>query len=240
MERAVMIPVSLGGSRAALRRAAVLVLALLLMTSGAAAQQGATWSFDDRPDGAPPPAFVFASGPEDQAGEWIIRREGSNGVLAQVRLGRPGAQLAVVEGTSFADLILSTRIRFAEGAGSAGLVWRYRDAENYYLAALDLRTQAIRIYRVVRGNRTRLEDEDDLELDATIWHALKVEHQGMRTRVWINGVPIANARDRTLQGAGAIGLWTAGDSVAWFDDLHVEEDLRVEPARTPERNRRRR
>lgn len=236
----VMVPVTLRGSRAALTLAAIFALASLVVTGGAAAQQGTTWSFDDQPAGKPPPAFVFAGSPRDQVGQWVIVREGSNGVLAQVQQGRPGARLAVVEGTSFADLILSTRIRFAEGAGSAGLVWRYRDAENYYLAALDLRRQAIRIYRVVRGNRTRLEDEDDLELDATIWHALKVEHQGMRTRVWINGVPIANARDRTLQEAGAIGLWTAGDAVAWFDDLHVEEDLRVEPARTPERNRRRR
>ena len=235
-----MIPVILRGSRVTLTLAAILALALLVMTSGAAAQQGSTWSFDDQPAGEPPPGFVFAGSPREQAGQWVIVREESNGVFAQVQQGTPGARLAVVGGTSFADLILSTRIRFAEGAGSAGLVWRYRDADNYYLAALDLRTQAVRIYRVVRGNRTRLEDEDDLELDAAIWHVLKVEHRGMRARVWINGVPIADTRDRTLQEPGAIGLWTTGDSVAWFDDLHVEEERRVEPARTPERNRRRR
>lgn len=137
-----MVPVTLRGSRAALTLAAIVALASLVVTGGAAAQQGATWSFDDQPAGRPPPAFVFAGSPRDQVGQWIIVREGSNGVLAQVQQGRPGARLAVVEGTSFADLILSTRIRFAEGAGSAGLVWRYRDADNYYLAVLDLRTQA--------------------------------------------------------------------------------------------------
>ena len=128
-------------SGAALTLAAILALALLVMTSGAAAQQGSTWSFDDQPAGEPPPGFVFAGSPREQAGQWVIVREESNGVFAQVQQGTPGARLAVIGGTSFADLTLSTRIRFAEGAGSAGLVWRYRDADNYYLAALDLRTQ---------------------------------------------------------------------------------------------------
>ena len=141
----VVIPVTLRGGRAALTLLPILALAPLVISGGAAAQQGATLSFDDQPAERPPPGFVFAGSPSDQVGQWVIVREDSNGVLAQVQQGPPGARLAVVESPSFADLILSTRIRFAGGAGSAGLVWRYRDADNYYLAALDLRAQAVRI-----------------------------------------------------------------------------------------------
>ena len=53
------------------------------------------------------------------------------------------------------------------------------------------------------------------------WNVLKVEHRGTRMRLLINGVPVADARDRTGQEAGAVGLWTS-DSVAWFDDLSVQ------------------
>jgi hypothetical protein len=112
------------------------------------------------------------------------------------------------------------------------LVWRYRDPDTYYLTTLDLREQEVRIYRVAAGNRTRLGDEDDLELNDNTWHLLKVEHRGTRMRVWIDGVPASDARDRTVQEPGAIGLWTTGDAAAWFDDLAVE------PA-PPERDRRR-
>jgi len=197
-------------------------LLFLFASQGSVVAQRAAWSFDDLPAGRPPAGFLFASSPKDQGGQWTVLRDGTNGVLGQLRQGQAGAQMAVVEGSSFADLVLSVRVRLLEGARSAGVVWRYHDADNYYLARLDLREQDVRIYRVVAGNRTRLEEEDDLELEAGAWHLLKVEHQGTRMRLLINGVPVADARDRAGQEAGAVGLWTTSDSVVWFDNLSVE------------------
>ncbi len=169
------------------------------------------------------PASSSPAVPRIQGSQWTVTRDGTNGVLGQLHSGQPGVQLAVVDGPAFADVVLSVRVRLVEGARSAGVVWRYRDADNYYLARLDLRrgAQDVRIYRVVAGNRTRLESEDELELQADSWHWLKVEHRGTRMRLLINGVPVGEARDRTWQEAGAVGLWTTSDSVAWFDDLTV-------------------
>ena len=113
------------------------------------------------PSGRPPAGFLFVSSPKDQSGQWTVVRDGTNSVLGQLRQGPSGVQLAVVEGLSFADLVLSVRVRLLEGARSAGVVWHYRDADNYYLARLDLREQDVRIYRVVAGNRTRLEEDLD-------------------------------------------------------------------------------
>lgn len=206
-----------------LRRAGTAISALMfsLTTAGTVVAQRAAWNFDDLPAGRPPPGFLFASSPKDQGSQWTVTRDGTNGVLGQLHSGQPGVQLAVVDGPAFADVVLSVRVRLVEGARSAGVVWRYRDADNYYLARLDLRAQDVRIYRVVAGNRTRLESEDELELQADSWHWLKVEHRGTRMRLLINGVPVGEARDRTWQEAGAVGLWTTSDSVAWFDDLTV-------------------
>lgn len=210
-------------NRSPITSAAVAALVCFVATSGSALDQRATWRFDDLPAGRPPDGFTFVSSPPNgQEGRWTVVRDGVNLVLGQLHQGRPGVRLAITEDTSYADLVLSARIRFMEGAQAAGLVWRYRDPDNYYLAQLDLREQDIRVYRVVAGNRTRLEDEDDLELDPAAWHVLKVEHSGTRIRIRINGVPVADARDRTFQEPGRIGLWTTGDSTAWFDDLLVE------------------
>jgi hypothetical protein len=196
-------------------------LIVLLATQGSGVAQRTAWSFEDFPPGRPPAGFLFASSPKDQSGQWTVVRDGTNTVLGQLRHGPSGIQLAVVEGPSFADLVLSVRVRLLEGARSAGVVWHYRDADNYYLARLDLQEQDVRIYRVVAGQRTRLEEEDDLELEAGAWHLIKVEHRGTRMRLLINGVPVGDARDRTGQEAGAVGLWTS-DSSAWFDDLSVQ------------------
>lgn len=201
--------------------AGVSALIVLLATQGSVVAQRTAWTFEELPAGRPPAGFLFAGSPKDQSGQWSIVRDGTNSVLGQLRQGQSGVQLAVVEGSSFADLVLSVRVRLLEGARSAGVVWHYRDADNYFLARLDLREQDVRIYRVVAGQRTRLEEEDGLELQAGSWNVLKVEHRGTRMRLLINGVPVADARDRTGREGGAVGLWTS-DSVAWFDDLSVQ------------------
>ena len=180
--------------------------------------QRAAWTFDDMAPGRPPAGFVFS----DAATAWQVARDGSNAVLAHTAQGGAAAHLAIVESTSIGSVSLSARLRFPEGPGAAGIAWRYRDAANYYAVALDLRAQNVRIYRVVAGNRTRLEDEDDFELDAASWHSVKVEDDGLRVQVWIDGVPVAGARDRARPEPGAIGVWTAGDAGVWFDDLRAE------------------
>ena len=196
----------------------VSALIVLLAMQGSGVAQRTAWSFEDLPAGRPPTGFLFASSPKEQSGQWTVVRDGRT---VCSRSGSSGVQLAVVEGPSFADLVLSVRVRLLEGARSAGVVWHYRDADNYYLARLDLQEQDVRIYRVVAGQRTRLEEEDDLEREAGAGHVLKVEHRGTGMRLLINGVPVGDARDRTGQEAGAVGLWTS-DSAAWFDDLSVQ------------------
>ena len=96
------------------------------------------------------------------------------------------------------------------GAGQArrrpalgGLVWRVQDAENYYLARLDLDRQDIGLYRVTAGNRTRIEGEDDLELDPTAWHTLRVVQEDENIRVYLGGIRVLRARDRTFGKTGA-------------------------------------
>lgn len=201
-------------------RFALTVLLLGVLANGSAVAQRTVWNFDDLPAGRPPAGFTFA-GVREQPNPWVILRDGTNNVLGLLHPAGSGSRLAVVEGTSLTNLSLSVRARFVDGRRSAGLVWRYRDADNYYLASLDLRQQHLRVYRVVRGNRTRLDDEDELELDPAAWHLLKIEHRGTRMRLWIDGVPVSDARDRNNETAGAVGLWTTDDSVVWFDDLSV-------------------
>jgi hypothetical protein len=119
---------------------------------------------------------------------------------------------------------ISVRLRLTSGERSGGLVWRAQDAENYYLARLDLTRQDLGVYRVVNGNRARIEGEDDLELDPDAWHALKVIDEGSEgIRVYLGGIRVLRARDRTFREPGATGLWCTGDSVAHFDDLRVDD-----------------
>ncbi len=59
------------------------------------------------------------------------------------------------------------------------------------------------LYRVTRGNRIRLEFEDDLELDRDAWHVVRVEHADGRIRVSLGGIGVMRARDRASTRARA-------------------------------------
>jgi hypothetical protein len=110
-----------------------------------------------------------------------------------------------------------------------------QNAENYYLARLDLDRQDIGLYRVAGGNRTRIDGEDDLELDTTAWHTLRVVQEDENIRVYIGGIRVLRARDRTFVKPGAVGLWCTGDALAQFDDLRLttpeDKDDHADPRR---------
>jgi hypothetical protein len=133
-----------------------------------------------------------------------------------------GFAAAVLEAPALRDVGLSVKLRFGSGQRAGGLVWRYSDPGNYYFVELNLDDHAIRLYRMVNGNRVRLEDEDDLELDPAAWHSLKVIQRERSIRVYLSGIRVFEERDRTLQAPGTVGVWCRGNSVAQFDDLRVE------------------
>ena len=199
-----------------------LTAALIAAAAGTLSSQRVSWNFDDMPAGRAPQGFTVTDGQPAQAGAWLVQREGSDTFLSHAAQTRNAIDVAVASAVSLGNVSLTARIRFPETAQTAGIAWRYRDPGNYYSVALDLRAQNIRIYRVFGGNRTRLEDEDDLEVDPLTWHTLKVEDDGNRMRVWLDGVPVVDTRDRSLHEPGAVGVWTNGDATVWFDSLQAE------------------
>jgi hypothetical protein len=54
---------------------------------------------------------------------------------------------------------------------------------------------------------------------ANTWHTLRVEFSGARIRVALNGKVYIDMEDISIQGAGAVGVWTKADSVTAFDDF---------------------
>jgi hypothetical protein len=216
------------------RALAFALSAFLVASATPVFPQATTLSFDDMAAGRPPRGLTFGPAPADRPTSWVVVRDGTISVVAHPPVDPRRPELAIVEGTALARPMLSVRLRFPQGAGSAGLAWGYHDAGNYYAVALNLQSQEVRLYRVVAGNRTRLEEEDDLELDAGSWNTVKVAHDGSRMRVWINGVPVVSARDRAPAREAAVGLWTAGDAAVWFDNLQI--DAIPEPSRTDQRD----
>ena len=208
-------------------RVLLIVTAIALAFPDARAQV-AVRTFDDDPIGNPPPGLTFAVARQPMAGRWLVRAEGTNHYLTHLADAGAsnGISLAVLDTPHPLQMRASVRIKLMEGERVGGLVWRYQDPQNFYLAALDLRVQELALYRVVRGNRIRLDDEDELELDESAWHSIRVAQDDDDIRISLGGIGVIRARDRTIaEEGGRAGVWSGGGATAWFDDLRVEPEI---------------
>lgn len=212
----------------------MLLLALSLFLQAAAAAPAVVLrTFDDDKIGAPPAGFALASGREAASDAWIVKREGTARVL--LHEGKPSPPdsfaIATLVGASYADVQVSVRLKALSGSRLAGLVWKYQDPLNHYSAQLDLAKQEISMYRVVKGNRIRLERDDDLELDPDAWHSLKIFQERGEIRVYLGGIRVFDDRDRLPRASAGVGIWVAGDATVMFDDFRIEDETEDVPSK---------
>ena len=105
--------------------------------------------------GGPPPRWVVLEDPSSPAG---------SKVLAETSRDRTNDRfpLAVLDGVTARDAVLSVRFSPVDGRvdQAAGLVLRYRDARNYYIARANALEDNVRLYRVVDGRRIQFAGVD--------------------------------------------------------------------------------
>jgi hypothetical protein len=101
---------------------------------------------------------------------------------------------------------------------AGGVVWRWKDGDNYYVARANALENNVSLYYTEKGRRITLKYVD-APVPAQAWHTLAVEFSGTRIRVALNGKVYIELDDSHIRGAGAVGLWTKADSVTAFDDF---------------------
>jgi hypothetical protein len=208
----------------------MLLLALsLFLQAAVAAQNVVLRTFEDDKIGAPPHGFSLAAGRDAPVDGWTVMREGNARVLLHEGRQSPhdSFSVAIFSMSQYQDVQVSVRLKATGGGRTAGLVWKYQDALNHYFAQLDLVRQELAVYRVVNGNRIRLEREDDLELDPEAWHSLKVFQERDEIRVYLGGIRVFSERDRLPRSRASVGIWAGGDSTVMFDDFRIEDETEI-------------
>ena len=101
---------------------------------------------------------------------------------------------------------------------AGGLIWRWQDGDNYYVARANALEDNVCIYHVIKGKRTERK-RVDVKVVGNQWHTLRVDFQGSHFKVSLNGKPALEWDDTTFKKTGAVGVWTKADSVTLFDDF---------------------
>jgi hypothetical protein len=116
----------------------------------------------------------------------------------------------------------SVEVKFKPISGSedaaGGVVWRWKDGDNYYIARANALENNVSLYHTTNGRRITIKYVD-APVAKNQWHTLKVEFAGKSIRVAFDGKVYITQEDDHIAGAGAVGLWTKADSVTAFDDF---------------------
>jgi hypothetical protein len=110
---------------------------------------------------------------------------------------------------------------------AGGLVWRARDANNYYVARANALEDNVVLYKTVDGRRSPLDIIGrkggygvSIEVPANVWHRLRIDFKADRFRVSFNSEHLFEVQDSTFIDTGTVGLWTKADSVTLFDGVN--------------------
>lgn len=178
-------------------------------------------SFDQAKPGALPAGWTSA-----QTGEgkpvWTVVADASapSQPNALKQSGTASYPLALKEGTALKDGFVEVKFKPVSGEDdqAGGVIWRAKDANNYYIARANAIEGNVRIYHFLNGKRTQFKGAN-LPVATGQWHTLRVEFAGSNFKVIFNGRPLFEAEDATHKDAGKVGLWTKADSVTLFDDF---------------------
>jgi hypothetical protein len=187
-----------------------------------------TYNFDSDAVGAMPAKFHGARTGKGAEGKWAVMADptapSKPNVVAQTSTDTTDYRfpLLISDEGSFKDLELSVRFKAVSGEvdRAGGLVFRLKDANNYYIVRANALEDNYRLFHVVAGSRRQFAGAN-FKVTSGEWHELKVECIGNKVICYYDGVKKIEATDDTFKDAGKIGLWTKADSVTYFDDLRV-------------------
>jgi hypothetical protein len=185
------------------------------------------WDFEDAASGSLPQGWSAAQTGQGEGSVWKIVDDESAPkgpkVLAQTANG-PGPlfNLCVADESNFVDGEIAVSFKAVRGKidQGGGIVWRYADANNYYIARMNPLENNFRLYKVVNGQRSQLATKEGVTTTGE-WHTLSIRQAGDQIECLLDGNKQMEAKDGTFKKAGKVGLWTKADAQTNFDELVV-------------------
>lgn len=191
--------------------------------------------FDNDAVQRPPSGFTLAvSGMGEPAGWFVVRDESAPSqpnALAQPETDRAEVRypLCVFDSIKAKNLGCGVSLKIIRGLQdqSAGIVWRYIDRDNYYLACVGTLDSRISVCKMVRGRLTVLQTiaarpSSPPFIKPGKWFSIQVINVDRQIQLYINMGRYFEFTDDTFLDAGKVGLWTRSGSYVHFDDLYIQ------------------
>ena len=198
------------------------LIGVLCTMSALVIGQGAMIDFDKDEVGKPPAGWT-ATQTGTGAAKWAVIADATAPSKPNVlkQSGVATYPVCLKDDTSLADGFVEVKFKPVSGKEdqAGGLVWRARDANNYYIARANALEDNVTIYHTVNGRRTE-KKRANMKVASNQWHELRVDFLGSHFVVRFDGKQALEWDDQTFKDAGRVGVWTKADSVTLFDDFN--------------------
>ena len=180
-----------------------------------------TVNFDTAKTGTAPTGWTATKTGSGEA-KWTVERDDSAPSKPNVlkQSGRATYPVCIKDDANLQDGFVEVKFKPISGKEdqAGGLLWRVKDANNYYVARANALEDNVTIYDTVNGRRTERK-RVSMKVTSNQWHSLRVDFQGNHFTVSFDGRKALEWDDSTFKDAGKIGVWTKADSVTLFDDF---------------------
>lgn len=194
------------------------IITLIITTALTTAE---TVNFDDMKTGATPPGWT-ATQTGNGTAKWAIEKDESAPSKPNVlkQSGQATFPVCFKNDANIKDGFVEVKFKPIAGKEdqAGGLIWRLRDANNYYIARANALESNVTIYHTINGKRTE-KKRTQMKVTSGEWHTLRVDFQGSHFTVTFDGKKALEWADETFKDAGKVGVWTKADSVTEFDNF---------------------
>src|SRR5712671_4440796 len=190
-------------------------------------------SFENTQTGAVPEGWTATlTGSGDP--KWTVESDETAPSKSKVlkQSGRATYPLLLRNDASIKDGFVEVKFKAVSGSQdrAAGIVWRAKDANNYYVTRANALEDNVVLYKTVNGVRSPLDIVGrkggygvNIAVPASTWHTLRIDFKASRFSVSFNGRQLFEVEDSTFTDAGKVGLWTKADSMTLFDEVAYGE-----------------
>ncbi len=196
-------------------------IAVAAACAAAVSAHAQTENFDNAKPGSLPEGWEAAVTGKG-APRWAVNTESNAPSAPQVlqQLGSGTFPWCVKKDVSMANGFVEVKFKSLRGKEdqAGGVVWRWKDGDNYYVARANALENNVSLYYTANGKRNTLKYVN-APVAANAWHTLRVEFAETKIKVLLDGKAYIDLEDRHIAGPGAVGVWTKADSVTSFDDF---------------------
>src|SRR5438876_1569107 len=179
---------------------------IISAASLAAAGPTETVNFDNVATGQPPAGWTATKTGSGNA-TWTIERDDSAPSKPNVlkQSGQATYPLCFKNDSSLQDGFVEVKFKPISGKEdqAGGVVWRLKDANNYYIARANALEDNVTIYYTINGRRTE-KKRTNMKVASNVWHTIRADFAANHFTVTCDGKKVIEWDDDTFTDAGKV------------------------------------